>query len=133
MSQCLSVVTNHNLKATQKELLHLHWKFGHLNLARTQAILKSGICGSNLMLNAAANLDLKDLQPLCDSCLFDKGKWCRSKLFKVYPTAAAPRDSTTKVEKVLSKDATIPDKKVFMDHFIVYTPGRLFSSRENYY
>ena len=51
---------NNNLKAAQKELLCWHWKFGHLKLARTQAILKSGARGSNPMLKAAANLNLKD-------------------------------------------------------------------------
>ena len=129
LNACLLQEANNNLKATQKELLRWHWKFGHLNLARTQAILKSGACSSNSMLKAVANLYLKDLRPLCSSCLFGKGKRQQSKLAKVASTAATPRDPTTKVEKVLSKDATIPGKKVSMDHFIVSTPGRLFSSR----
>ena len=129
LNACLFQEAKHNLKATQKELLRWHWKFGHLNLAKTQAILKSSVCGSNPMLKAAANLDLKDLQPLCNSCLFGKGKWQQSKLSKAAFTAAASRDPTTKVEKVLSKDDTLLGKKVSMDHFIVSTLGRLFSSR----
>ena len=129
LNACLLQEANHNLKATQKELLHWHWKFGLFNLARTQVILKPGVCGYSFMLKAAANLDLKDLQPLCSSSLFGKGKQQRSKLSKAASTAAAPRDPTTKVEKVLSKDATILGRKVSVDHFIVSTPGRLLSSR----
>ena len=34
-----------------------------------------------------------------------------------------------KLEKLLSKDIFFPGQKVSMDHFIVTTPGRLFSSR----
>ena len=60
------------------------------------------------MLKAVANLDLKDLQPLCGSCLFGKGKRRQSKLSKEASTVAFLRNPTMKVEKVLSKDATIP-------------------------
>ena len=125
LNSCLLKEHNHNLKPAQKELLRWHWKFGHLNLAQTQQILRSGVCGHSPLTKAAASLNLSQLRPLCGSCLHGKAKRRRSKLDKADGSAPSP----TYKEKLLSKDTLIPGEKVSMDHFVVSTPGRLFSSR----
>ena len=51
LNTCLLQEANCNLTATQKELLCRHWK-GLLNLARTQVVLKSGVCSSTPLLKA---------------------------------------------------------------------------------
>jgi hypothetical protein len=132
LSSCLIKENNHNLKAAQKELLKWHWKFGHINLKKTQALLKSGVCGTSPLIKAAANLSLEDSRPLCGSCLFGKAKKRRSKVERTKggdDGLGRKTASDVKQEKLLSKDAIRPGQKVSMDHFIVSTPGRLFSSR----
>jgi hypothetical protein len=79
------------------------------------------------LINAAANCDPNKLSLLCGSCAFGKQKR-RSKTTKsnqvIDPVAKAKL-----LEKLLSKEVLIPGQKVSMDHFIVSSPGRLFSSR----
>jgi hypothetical protein len=131
LNSCLTQENNHNLKAAHKELLKWHWKFGHLNLPRVQAILKSGVCGSSPLIKATAHLNLQTDRPLCGSCQFGKAKRHHSKTTKARGSSSSTPSVPTvpKPEKLLSKDETIPGSKISMDHFIVSTPGRLFSSR----
>jgi len=130
LNVCLIQENNHNLKASQKELLKWHWKFGHLDLASTQQILRSGACGTNPLIKAAGSLSLSELRPLCGSCQFGKSRKRRSKVDRVGKDGeSTPPTPSPPKEKVLSREATLPGEKISMDHFIVSTPGRLFSSR----
>ena len=79
------------------------------------------------MIKAAASLNLAQWKPLCGSCQYGKAKRRRSKVDRT-PNAQGGAPPQPK-EKLLSKDNTIPGEKISMDHFIVSTPGRLFSSR----
>ena len=66
LNSCLLQKNNHNLKAAHKELLRWHWKFGHLNLPKVQAILRSGVCGNTPLIKAAAHLNLQTDKPSAD-------------------------------------------------------------------
>jgi hypothetical protein len=127
LTASLQLEQNQNLTASQKELLKWHFKLGHCDLKRVQRLLKTGAFGSTPLINAAANCDLNKLSLLCGSCAFGKQKR-RSKTTKsnqvIDPVAKAKL-----LEKLLSKEVLIPGQKVSMDHFIVSSPGRLFSSR----
>ena len=117
LNSCVTHETNQNLSAAQKELLKWHNKFGHLGFQRVQALLRSQALGQGPLIKAAS----KCTAPLCASCEYGKAK------------RRATRAKTSKVtsEKLLSKEALIPGQKVSMDHFIVSSPGRLFTSRGN--
>ena len=102
LNSCLLKEHNHNLKPAQKELLRWHWKFGHLNLAQTQQILRSGVCGSSPLIKAAASLNLADSRPLCGSCLHGKAKRRRSKVDKAdksLPSSAPKRQKRSELQR----------------------------------
>ena len=124
LNACVMSEMNQNLTVSQKELLKWHCRFGHLALKDCQRILKSGAVGLNPVIKAASNVDLNKTPLICGSCAFSKAKRKshRKKTDKESPTVHQP-------EKVLSKEVLIPGQRVSMDHFIVSTPGRLFSSR----
>jgi len=129
LNLCLTLEQNQNLTASQKELLKWHNKLGHCDLKRVQKLLKTGALGHTPLIKAASNLDLNKLRLLCGSCAFGKQRR-RSKTTKSKPEGATtPLTKTQMMEKLLSKDVLIPGQRVSMDHFIVSTPGRLFSSR----
>ena len=115
---------NQNLTAAQKELLRWHWKLGHIDFRRVQRLLKTGALGSSPLIKAAANVDLSKFPMLCGSCQFGKAKRKSHR-----PKREKSGSSIAAQEKILSKEVLIPGQKVSMDHFIVSTPGRLFSSR----
>ncbi len=124
LNACVMAENNQNLSPSQKELLKWHCKFGHLDLKATQAILKSGAVGRSPLVMAASRLDLTKLPIVCASCAYAKAKRRSSRSKRTKADYSAPP-----LEKLLSKDVLRPGQKVSMDHFIVSTPGRLFSSR----
>ena len=124
LNASLMMETNQNLTASQKELLRWHWKLGHIDLRRVQRLLKTGALGSSPLIKAAANVDLTKFPMLCGSCQFGKAKRKSHR-----PKREKRGSSINALEKILSKEVLIPGQKVSMDHFIVSTPGRLFSSR----
>jgi len=123
---CVIQENNQNLTLSQKELLRWHCKLGHLSFQRVQKLMKTGALGWHPKIKAAANLDLNKSPLMCGSCAYGKAKRKphRPKTQK-QPDSAPPKMA----EKLLSKDVLIPGQRVSMDHFIVSTPGRLFSSR----
>ena len=124
LNACVMAEKNQNLTPSQKELLKWHSKLGHIDLQVVQKIMKSGALGWSPLLKAAANCDLHKHPLVCGSCAYAKAKRKahRPKTDKTGPVPP-PKD------KLLSKEVLIPGHKVSMDHFIVNTPGRLFSSR----
>ena len=120
----LIMETNQNLTASQKELLRWHWKIGHMDLKRVQMLLKTGALGDSPLIKAASNVDLNKFPMLCGSCQFGKAKRKSNR-----PKREKSGASKVAQEKILSKEVMFPGQKVSMDHFIVSTPGRLFSSR----
>ena len=122
---CVMDEANQNLTAPEKELLKWHSKLGHLGLKDVQRIMRGGALGFHPLVTAASKVDLNKRPLKCASCEFAKAKrkpTKRTKTDKSAPPAVQP-------EKTLSKETLIPGQKVSMDHFIVSTPGRLFSSR----
>jgi hypothetical protein len=126
---CLTLEGNQNLSASQKELLRWHVKFGHCDLRRVQRILKTGAFGDSPLIKAAANLDLNKDKILCGSCAFGKSRRRAKTQKEGQGHTRSRQDLATKLEQLLSKDILFPGQKISMDHFIVTTPGRLFSSR----
>ena len=122
LNSCVTLENNQNLSVAQKELLKWHCRLGHVGFQRLQKIMRGGGLGQSPKIKAAAHLDL-DKHPLkCGSCEFGKAKRKPSKRHKYDKETPEPI-------KQLSKEVLIPGQKVSMDHFIVSTPGRLFSSR----
>ena len=128
LNACVMAEMNQNLFPSQKELLKWHSKLGHIDLKQVQRIMKSGALGWTPLVKAAANLDLNKNPLLCGSCAFAKAKR-KASLAKRSKTDKKPPSEEQSKEKLLSKDVLIPGEKISMDHFIVSTPGRLFSSR----
>ena len=126
LNACVLQEQNQNLTPAQKQLLKWHCKLGHLSLQRVQQLLRSGALGHNPLTKAAGRLNLDKSPLICGSCAFGKAKRKASR-----PKRLKQDDlpSIKLEEKVLSKDNLIPGQKVSMDHFIVSTPGRLFTSR----
>jgi hypothetical protein len=121
---CVMEEANQNLTPAQKELLKWHAKFGHMDMRLVQRILKSGALGWSPLIKAASNCDLSKLPLICGSCAYAKAKRKSSRP----KTQRAPNSSPIK-DKMLSKDVLIPGQRVSMDHFIVSTPGWLYSYR----
>ena len=96
-------------------------------MASVQKILRSGVLGDNPLKRAAANWRLDENRPKCASCEYGKAK--RHAKTDRSPHKPGSQKKHPKPEKTLSKDVLYPGEKVSMDHFIVSTPGRLFSSR----
>jgi len=119
---CVTLENNQNLSVAQKELLKWHCRLGHIAFPRIQKLMRTGSLGNSPKIKAASRLDL-DKHPIkCGSCLFGAAKRRASRRGKRSKDSPEP-------EKLLSKEVLIPGQKVSMDHFIVSTPGRLFSSR----
>ena len=115
LNSCVLDEFNQNLSSTQKELMKWHNRLGHLGLGKVQSIMRSGALGESPLIKAAANCP----KPICASCAYGKARRLPSHV----------KSSKTTTEKELSKETLIPGQKVSMDHFIVTSPGRLFSSR----
>jgi hypothetical protein len=128
LNACVMAESNQNLTPSQKELLRWHSKLGHVDFRQVQRLMKTGALGHNPLIKAAQNLDLAKHPMVCGSCAYAKAKRkshrpkTNKQISNVSPSPPVP-------EKLLSKDVLFPGKKVSMDHFIVSTPGRLFSSR----
>lgn len=124
LNACVMAEKNQNLTPAQKELLKWHSKLGHADLRMVQKLMKSGALGWTPLLKAAANVDLSKTPLVCGSCAFAKAKRKAHR-----PKTIRSQHHAETKEKALSKEALFPGQKVSIDHFIVSTPGRLFSSR----
>ena len=124
LNACVMQEKNQNLSPAQKELLKWHSKLGHIDLRSVQRVMKAGSLGWSPLIKSASNVDLSKNPLICASCAFAKAKR-KSHRPKTDKTGTVPKPK----EKILSKEVLIPGQKVSMDHFIVSTPGRLFSSR----
>ena len=126
MHFCVTQEANQNLNVAQKELLKWHCRLGHVSFQRVQMLMRAGALGDHPKVRAAAKLDLDKDPFICGSCAFGKAKRkaSRPKTIKGKDWKPAPV-----AEKVLSKETLFPGQKVSMDHFIVSTPGRLWTSR----
>ena len=124
LNACVMAEANQNLTVSQKALLKWHCRLGHLGFRDVQRIMKSGALGHDPVIKAASNTDLNKTPLVCGSCAYAKAKR-RPTRKKTDRSSSSPTDQ----DKLLSKEVLIPGQKVSMDHFIVSTPGRLFSSR----
>jgi len=118
LNTLMSVVeqTNQNLTASQKELLLLHQKLGHINLQWIQRL-----CGKNretktsVLLTKNPNVSTVE-RPLCAACQMAKQPVCT-------PISSSKSNST--VQMKLKRAHLNPGDAVSMDQYISRTPGRL--------
>ena len=129
MNGCMQLEhhNNLNMNGPMKELLKWHTRLGHIGLKQVQNIMKTGGLGHSPLIRAASKINLQEKTIVCSSCAYGKAKR-RSKLTKGHQIESQATKPMMQ-EKLLSKETLIPGQKVSMDHFIVSTPGRLFSSR----
>ena len=121
---CVMEEANQNLSPPEKELLRWHCKLGHIRLPQVQKIMRTGVLGNSPIIKSAASVNLKERDIKCASCAYSKAKRRASR-----PKTQRTDHEAVKPEKLLSKETLYPGQKVSMDHFVVSTPGRLFSSR----
>ena len=123
MNACITTHQNQNLSAAQKELLRLHFRFGHISLARIQAAIKTGAIATTktqaMLHKRAASCEIQGIR--CAACVFAKAR--RRPLPGHHKT-------TPDVENAgnIAKGKLLPGAAVAVDHFICSTKGRLFGS-----
>ena len=111
-----------NLKESEKELFHWHYRLGHLSFRKVQFLMRTGVLAHSehtRRLHAAASRISP--MPKCAACQFGK-QVCQS----------PPGSTSTKVKEeadVLRAGNLLPGQKVSADHFVCSTKGRLFESR----
>ena len=120
----LSVVdtTNLNLSEPERELLRWHFRLGHIGMKKVQFLMRSGALAhtkSMQMLHARAGR-LSDL-PKCAACQFGK------QTLKSIPGTVEKRIQDKR--GLTKQEATFPGERVFSDHFVCGTRGRLLSGR----
>jgi uncharacterized metal-binding protein len=75
-SQCLfNCSCQPNVSKAQKELLHLHYRFGHVNMQQIQAVMRGGQLATTQEHKAMHIAALKCNIPKCATCEFAKAKW----------------------------------------------------------
>ena len=115
---------NTNLSEPQKEILRWHYRLGHIGLRTVQFIMRNGSLASSQALRnlhtRAAKLATASL-PKCAACQFGR-----------QTNRAKPGTITSTVrerEGITSANKSHPGERVFIDHFICATRGRMFNGR----
>ena len=115
---------NINLNEPQKEILRWHYRLGHVGLRTVQFIMRNGSLASSQALQSlhtrASKLTTANL-PKCAACQFGR-----------QTNRAKPGSVTTTVrerEGITSANKTHPGERVFIDHFVCATRGRMFNGR----
>jgi hypothetical protein len=121
INACLTDHTNQNLTKAQKELLRLHYRFGHIGMQRIQSAIRQGQLATTqeqkVMHIAASKCDL----PKCAACEFAKAKKRTLPGQHAQVVNIETQDGT-------KHDKVFPGDQIAMDHFICSTKGRLFGS-----
>ena len=115
---CETSVHNKNLNNAQKELLHWHFRLGHVGFKHIQFLARSGKLPTK---NPKSLSDPLLVLPKCAACQF--GKACRR------PTKTSTTKHDKSKEMELKKNDLMPGDRVSVDHFQSSQPGRLYSSR----
>ena len=111
---CVTDEANQNLSQPQKELLRWHFRLAHRDFHAVQLLLHGGHLGTSpLTINAG-----RCTPPKCASCQFGKQKQ--------RPSAAPPPKPAPSANPSLKVNATHPGQRVFVDHFVCSTKGRLY-------
>jgi hypothetical protein len=124
LSAMLTVVSddNANLTEGQKELLHWHFRMGHLSFVKVQFLMRSGVLAPS---KAQRHLHTSACQvktmPKCAACLYGKQKR--------RPAAGTVSSMVKDRDGVLKQDDLHPGQRIAVDHFVCSTKGRLFTSR----
>ena len=124
LNAAISVVSdaNKNLSEPEKELLRWHYRLGHMDFRKVQALMRAGVLsqsGATRSLHTAA-AKLRH-SPKCAACQFGK-QTQRS-------TGATVSHVVRDREGALRQDTLLPGQKVAVDHFVCSTKGRLFGSK----
>ena len=119
---CVTSSSNANLSEPAKELLRWHIKLGHINFDAVRLLLARGVLASSVSaqaLHRRASAVKKVDTPRCASCQF--GKQTRT------PKPGISKQQTADSKGSLMKNVLVPGQRVFVDHFVCGTPGRLES------
>ena len=113
---------NINLSEPAKELMRWHYRLAHLDLAKIQFLMRTGVLATSeatrRLHTAAAKLTVR---PQCAACHF--GKQRRR------PTPGVRSSLIKDRAGVLTQGNLMPGAETSVDHFICSTKGRLFSSK----
>jgi hypothetical protein len=113
---CVTDDENRNLTGPQKDLLRLHFRFGHIGFKHIQWMVRQGKI-QVINPKAVGNCRL----PKCASCEYGKA------------TRRNTETSTTKFdeskEMALKRNDLVPGQRVSVDHYQSSQPGRLYTSR----
>ena len=113
---CVTDKCNQNLSQVQKELLCWHFRLGHRDFSAIQHLL----CGGHLGNSPICLLAGKCTPPKCASCQFGKQK-------RITSSPSLHHKPLQDEGPSLKDNITHPGQRVFVDHFVCSTPGRLFS------
>ena len=115
-------VANQNLSHVEKEILKYHYMFGHIGMDRLQYLFRSGVLAKSetarRLHHQCANV--KEF-PKCAACCYGK-----------QTVKSTPATRTTKVRDragVSFQNAMRPGQRVFVDHMVCSTKGRLFNTK----
>jgi len=113
---------NRNLSEAEKELLRWHYRLGHSDFRKVQAMMRSGALANTGATRSLHTAAAKIKQPCkCAACQFGKQT--------VRPSGATKKEMVQDRVGALSQDALHAGQKVAVDHFVCSTKGRLFESK----
>ncbi len=113
----LTGMDNSNLTDAEKELLHWHYRLGHVAMKRVQWLFRQGVLASSerqrrLQMTAAQLTHA----PLCTACQYAKQR-CK-------PEPGTRKKTVPSKQHLLKQDQLFPGQRVSMDHFHASVPGR---------
>ena len=113
--------SNQNLMEPENELLWWHFWLGHMGLLRVQFLMQNGGLAHSKETHQLHQACCKLwVMPKCAACLYGK-QMTHSNLASV---SSAVRDRVG----VMKQEAVHPSQKVYVDHIVCSTTGRLFST-----
>jgi GAG-pre-integrase domain len=121
VNACLTDHANQNLSKAQKELLRLHYRFGHISMQRIQAVIRGGQLATTQEQKVTHIAASKCDVPKCAACEFAKAK-----------RRTLPGQHAQVVDDLAQgatkHDKLFPGDQIAMDHFVCSTKGKLFGS-----
>ena len=121
INACLTDHANQNLSKAQKELLRLHYRFGHIGMQRIQAAIRNGQIATTEEQKATHIAASKCDLPKCAACEFAIAKR------RTLPGQHAQFvDDTT--QGGTKHDKVFPGDQIAINHLVCSTKGRLFGS-----
>ena len=115
-------VANRNLSNVEKEILKWHFLTGHMGMDRLQFLFRSGVLAKSETTRSLHQQCANVKQfPKCAACCYGK-----------QTVKSTPATITTKVRDragITFQEAMRPGQRVFVDHMVCSTKGRLYGSK----